>query len=96
MCFLIVGVMVVMIIIITFIHNQTSIIIIIIIIITTTIPCTPSLLLLLIVIMICFHHDRDASRDDVERAYQSLAMKYHPALTQEPDAQDMLREVGHD
>ena len=37
---------------------------------------------------------RDASQDDVRRAYRKLARRYHPDLNQESDAEDRFKEVS--
>ena len=37
---------------------------------------------------------RDASPDDVKRAYRRLARKYHPDLSKEPDAEALFKELG--
>ena len=37
---------------------------------------------------------RDASQDDVKRAYRRLARKYHPDVSKEPDAEARFKEVG--
>ncbi|MEJ2130782.1 MAG: DnaJ domain-containing protein, partial [Gammaproteobacteria bacterium] len=36
----------------------------------------------------------DASEADVKRAYRKLARKYHPDVSDEPDAQAKFQEVG--
>ncbi|NIR29385.1 MAG: DnaJ domain-containing protein, partial [Gammaproteobacteria bacterium] len=36
---------------------------------------------------------RDASQDEIKRAYRKLARKYHPDVTKEPDAEDRFKEV---
>ena len=37
---------------------------------------------------------RDASQDDVKRAYRRLARKYHPDVSKESDAEARFKEVG--
>lgn len=37
--------------------------------------------------------DRDASEDEIKRAYRKLARKYHPDVSKEPDAEDRFKEV---
>lgn len=37
--------------------------------------------------------DRDASQDDIKRAYRKLARKYHPDVSSEPDAESRFQEV---
>jgi curved DNA-binding protein len=37
---------------------------------------------------------RDASQDEIKRAYRSLARKYHPDLSKEPNAEDRFKEIG--
>jgi curved DNA-binding protein len=37
---------------------------------------------------------RDASQDDIRRAYRKLAREYHPDLNQESDAEDRFKELG--
>ena len=36
---------------------------------------------------------RDASQDEIKRAYRKLARKYHPDVSEEPDAEDRFKEV---
>src|SRR5690554_6243309 len=37
---------------------------------------------------------RDASQDDIKRAYRKLARKYHPDVSKEADAEQRFKEVG--
>ncbi|NHA15394.1 DnaJ C-terminal domain-containing protein [Thioalkalivibrio sp. XN279] len=37
---------------------------------------------------------RDASADEIKRAYRKLARKYHPDVSKEPDAEARFKEVG--
>ena len=37
---------------------------------------------------------REASADDIRRAYRKLARKYHPDVSKEPDAESRFKEVG--
>jgi curved DNA-binding protein len=37
---------------------------------------------------------RDASEDDIRRAYRKLARQYHPDVNKEPDAEDRFKEVS--
>ncbi|MBN1237096.1 MAG: DnaJ domain-containing protein [Gammaproteobacteria bacterium] len=37
---------------------------------------------------------RDASQDDIKRAYRRLARKYHPDVSKESDAEERFKEVG--
>jgi len=37
---------------------------------------------------------RDASEEDVRKAYRKLARKYHPDVSKEPDAQERMREIN--
>jgi curved DNA-binding protein len=37
---------------------------------------------------------RDATQDEVKRAYRKLARKYHPDVSKEPDAEERFKEVG--
>ena len=37
---------------------------------------------------------RDASQDDIKRAYRKLARKYHPDVSKEPDAERRFKEIG--
>ncbi|MDX1432300.1 MAG: DnaJ C-terminal domain-containing protein [Gammaproteobacteria bacterium] len=38
--------------------------------------------------------ERDASQEEVKRAYRRLARKYHPDVSKEPDAEARFKEVG--
>lgn len=37
---------------------------------------------------------RDATQDEIKRAYRKLARKYHPDVSKEPDAEDQFKAVG--
>src|SRR5690349_15686976 len=37
---------------------------------------------------------RDASTDDIKRAYRKLARKYHPDVSKESNAEERFKEVG--
>jgi curved DNA-binding protein len=37
---------------------------------------------------------RDASEDEIRRAYRKLARQYHPDVSKEPDAEDRFKEVS--
>lgn len=37
---------------------------------------------------------RDASQDDIQRAYRKLARKYHPDMNKESDASERFKQVG--
>jgi curved DNA-binding protein len=37
---------------------------------------------------------RDASQDDIQRAYRKLARQYHPDINKEPAAEDKFKEIG--
>src|ERR687893_1479007 len=37
---------------------------------------------------------RDASTEDIRRAYRKLARQYHPDVNKEPDAEDRFKEVS--
>lgn len=37
---------------------------------------------------------RDASQDDIKRAYRKLARKYHPDVSKEPGAEAKFKEIG--
>ncbi len=38
--------------------------------------------------------ERDASQDEIKRAYRKLARKYHPDVSKEKDAETRFKEVG--
>ncbi len=38
--------------------------------------------------------ERDASRDDIKRAYRRHARKYHPDVSKEPDAEERFKAIG--
>ncbi|MDA4848481.1 DnaJ C-terminal domain-containing protein [Hoeflea poritis] len=38
--------------------------------------------------------ERDATQDDVKRAYRKIARKYHPDVNKEPGAEDKFKEAG--
>ena len=38
--------------------------------------------------------ERDASQDEIKRAYRKLARKYHPDVSSEPDAETRFKELG--
>jgi len=38
--------------------------------------------------------DRNASADDIKRAYRKLARKYHPDVSKEPNAEEKFKEVA--
>ncbi len=38
--------------------------------------------------------ERNASQDEIKRAYRKLARKYHPDVSKEPDAGERFKEVG--
>jgi curved DNA-binding protein len=38
--------------------------------------------------------DRDATQDEIKRAYRKLARKYHPDVSKEPDAEARFKELG--
>jgi len=38
--------------------------------------------------------DRQASADDIKRAYRRLARKYHPDVSKEKDAEERFKEIG--
>lgn len=37
---------------------------------------------------------RDATQDDIKRAYRKLARKYHPDVSKEPEAETRFKEIG--
>ena len=37
---------------------------------------------------------KDATQDEIKRAYRKLARKYHPDVSSEPDAEERFKEVG--
>src|SRR5690606_13217762 len=37
---------------------------------------------------------RDASQEDIKRAYRRLARKYHPDVSKEADAEERFKQVG--
>ncbi|HHI77503.1 MAG TPA: J domain-containing protein [Gammaproteobacteria bacterium] len=37
---------------------------------------------------------RDATQDEIKRAYRKLARKYHPDVSKEPDAEQRFKEIG--
>src|SRR5438874_6054776 len=37
---------------------------------------------------------RDASEDDIKKAYRKLARKYHPDVSKETNAEERFKEVG--
>jgi len=37
---------------------------------------------------------RDATQDDIKRAYRKLARKYHPDVSDDPEAEARFKEVG--
>ncbi len=37
---------------------------------------------------------KEASQDEIKRAYRKLARKYHPDVSKEPDAEERFKEVG--
>ncbi len=37
---------------------------------------------------------RDATQDEIKRAYRKLARKYHPDVSKEPDAEAQFKEAG--
>ncbi|MGD8689459.1 MAG: DnaJ C-terminal domain-containing protein [Gammaproteobacteria bacterium] len=37
---------------------------------------------------------RDATQDEIKRAYRKLARKYHPDVSSEPDAEERFKEIG--
>jgi curved DNA-binding protein len=38
--------------------------------------------------------ERDATQEEIKRAYRKLARKYHPDVSKEPDAEQRFKEVG--
>ena len=36
---------------------------------------------------------RDASQDEIKRAYRKLARKYHPDVSKEKDAEEKFKEL---
>ena len=38
--------------------------------------------------------DRNATQDEIKRAYRKLARKYHPDVSKEPDAEIRFKELG--
>jgi curved DNA-binding protein len=38
--------------------------------------------------------DRDAASEDIRRAYRSLARRYHPDVSKEPDADERFKEIS--
>lgn len=38
--------------------------------------------------------ERDATQDDIKRAYRKLSRKYHPDVSKESDAEEKFKEVG--
>lgn len=38
--------------------------------------------------------EKDASQDEVKRAYRRLARKYHPDVNKDPDAENMFKDLG--
>ena len=38
--------------------------------------------------------ERDASQDEIKRAYKKLARKYHPDVSKDPDAESLFKSVG--
>ncbi len=38
--------------------------------------------------------ERNATQDDIKRAYRKLARKYHPDVSKEPDAEKRFKEIG--
>ena len=37
---------------------------------------------------------KDASQDEVKRAYRKLARKYHPDVSKEPDAEERFNRIA--
>ena len=40
--------------------------------------------------------ERDATQDEIKRAYRKLARKYHPDVNQDAGAEDQFKEVSND
>ena len=38
--------------------------------------------------------ERDATQDDIKRAYRKLARKYHPDVNKEADAEAKFKDMG--
>ena len=38
--------------------------------------------------------ERDASQDEVKKAYRRLARKYHPDVSDSPDAEQLFKDLG--
>ena len=38
--------------------------------------------------------DRNASPEEIKKAYRQLARKYHPDVSSEPDAEERFKEVN--
>jgi curved DNA-binding protein len=39
---------------------------------------------------------RDATPEDIKKAYRKLARKYHPDVSKEPNAEEKFKEVAED
>ena len=37
---------------------------------------------------------RDASQDEIKRAYRRLARRFHPDVSEEADAEERFKEIG--
>jgi curved DNA-binding protein len=37
---------------------------------------------------------RDATQDEIKRSYRKLARKYHPDVSDDPQAEERFKEVG--